>query len=79
MISLYNRDGANLYIDDEGYLHSDKDYVLEYMRVGGDGSANDIQFIDPSGGPFIEVGDKIANKTVAAIIPNNRGWKILFK
>lgn len=79
MNSFYNRDRVKLWIDDNGYLQADKKYTLEYMRVGYDRDPNDIQFIDPSGGPMIEVGSKLCGKIVSAIMPDENGWKILFK
>ena len=70
-IKLYNRDGADLYlvktnkkVDDgtyEWYLDVDKDhlYCLEYMQLIGE--LPFIESIDPSGGPFISVGDTFNN------------------
>ena len=70
-IKLYNRDGADLYlvktnkkVDDgtyEWYLDVDKDhlYCLEYMQLIG--KLPFIESIDPSGGPFISVGDTFNN------------------
>ena len=59
-IILYNRDRANLWLEKEDSdiwkLKVDQNhaYVLEYMRVIG---YPKIEAIDPSGGPFISVGD----------------------
>ena len=40
-------------------------------RVGFKGDTpNECTFIDPAGGPFITVGDKIANRKVKAIYSN---------
>ena len=36
-------------------------YCLEYMRVIGD-YPNNIQAVDPSGGPFISLGDEFEGK-----------------
>ena len=70
-IKLYNRDGADLYlvktnkkVDDgtyEWHLDVDKDhlYCLEYMQLIG--KLPFIESIDPSGGPFISVGDTFNN------------------
>lgn len=66
-IKLDNRDGADLYlvktdkkVDADTYewhLDVDKDhlYCLEYTRFIG--NPHFIESIDPSGGPFISVGD----------------------
>jgi hypothetical protein len=55
-----NRDGAHLWfenIKDNIYeLKTDKQYVLEYCRVGII-SKNNLFMVDPSGGPYIGVGD----------------------
>lgn len=66
-IHLYNRDGATLWLEklsnienhiSEWKLNADKEsqYCLEYMRVIGNYPDN-ITAIDPSGGPFLAVGD----------------------
>lgn len=74
MINLYNRDRANLYlekINDENpglwklRVDDKHNYVLEYIRVIGnvsDGKVVDIEAIDPSGGPFISIGDEFEGK-----------------
>ena len=59
-IILYNRDRANLWLEKEDSdiwklkVDQNHEYVLEYMRVIG---YPEIEAIDPSGGPFISVGD----------------------
>jgi hypothetical protein len=59
-IILYNRDRANLWLEKEDSdiwkLKVDQNhiYVLKYMRIIG---YPEIEAIDPSGGPFISVGD----------------------
>ena len=59
-IILYNRDRANLWLEKEDSdiwklkVDQNHEYVLEYMRVIG---YPKIEAIDPSGGPFISVGD----------------------
>ena len=67
-INLYNRDGASLKMVSENgedwHLEVDEkhEYILQYMRVGFAGSDPEdktIEFIDPSGGPMISVGDKL--------------------
>ena len=55
-IKLYNRD----VFKDTYLLTVDKNkYILEYMRVGKKQTNNSIEFIDPSGGPMISVGQQI--------------------
>ena len=60
---------------DEYYLTpiNDNEYKFEgdsdFMRVGYNGSIDksNIEFIDPSGGPMLQVGNKINNKTIEKI------------
>ena len=81
-IKLFNRDGADLYLEQktnsliepyisEWELKVDKkhSYVLEFCRFIGEyqKSGNTINWsvieaIDPSGGPFISLGDEFENK-----------------
>lgn len=76
-IKLYNRDRADLRLvnrenSDLWDLVVDKDheYCLKYMRMGGEfKDKNDphsgwksICMVDPSGGPYIEIGDTFENK-----------------
>ena len=64
-IKLYNRDGADLRLSANDNTHwelvvDDKHkYILEYIRVGKNQTNNSIEFIDPSGGPMISVGQQI--------------------
>ena len=76
-IKLFNRDGADLRLVQkslkeidpgitEWELQVDKehDYVLEFVRFIGN-TYNNIDWteaIDPSGGPFISLGDEFENK-----------------
>lgn len=75
-IRLYNRDHANLTLEqvhdsDIWKLRIDDkhQYCLEYMRMGGDFEIsednkikwNKIVMIDPSGGPYLEIGDTLEN------------------
>lgn len=47
------------------------DYKFEgdvgYMRVGYKNDSNTIEFIDPSGGPMMHVGDSVDNKKIEKI------------
>lgn len=59
-IKLYNRDGADLWLEKEDSniwklkVDQNHTYVLKYIRIIG---YPEIEAIDPSGGPFISVGD----------------------
>lgn len=57
-----NRDGAHLWFenikDDVYEIKTDKQFVLEYCRIGTiKNEDSDICMFDPSGGPCIVVGD----------------------
>lgn len=65
-IILPNRDGAKLWLEQfnnsEWRLTVDKKhlYCLEYLRVTGtlsNGKITDIEAIDPSGGPYLSLGE----------------------
>lgn len=56
--------------------------ALEYWRYGGrEGQAQmdftDLGFVDPSGGPFVELGMKIEGRKIQRI--RTEGEKILFE
>ena len=86
-IKLYNRDGADLWLEKTNNLSSgipntsewvlkvDKKhkYCLEYMRIIGD-YPKTIEAIDPSGGPMISMGDKIDKFEVVNIINSTTLW-----
>ena len=72
IIKLHNRDGANLWLekieDLEPHISKyqlkvddDQKYCIEYSRIIGD-YPKEIEAIDPSGGPFISIGDEFENK-----------------
>lgn len=73
-IQLPNRDGADLRleqsIDNIWHLVVDDkhSYCLKYMRVGYTDKTNNIEFVDPSGGPMLEVGDKFKKYEIVKII-----------
>ena len=94
-IKLYNRDGADLWLEQknskeidphisEWELKVDKEhsYVLEFCRFIGehqvDGNKinwNTIEAIDPSGGPFISLGDEFEGKyKIVKINSANNIW-----
>lgn len=83
-IKLHNRDGAGLKLvklDDKNpgnwKLTVDKEhnYVLKYMRIIGkeytiDMNPDNWEAVDPSGGPFISLGDKFEDyKLIKFITP----------
>lgn len=78
VISPCNRDGAKIWVDENGLLKSDKDWVLEHIRVGFDKTPEDIIFIDPSGGPMIEIGNVYDGHPVTGFEQTPDGIKIIF-
>ena len=68
IIKLYNRYGDNIYLEN---LENNK-WVLrggdDYYRVIFDKSPDDIKAVDPSGGPFLSVGDKVEGKEIIEIV-----------
>lgn len=62
MIKLYNRDRLNLWLERIGenfyMLKSDEEskWALEYLRVGLSEDNNRYTFVDPPGGPFLDLG-----------------------
>ena len=85
-IKLFNRDGADLYIEKSEQqvepniyvwnLKVDKKhkYCLEYMRCIGN-YPSDIEAVDPSGGPMINIGDEFQSKyKIVKIINATTFW-----
>ena len=84
-IKLYNRDGANLWLEEVDEISptistwklrvdNNHKYCLEYIRVIGNYPDN-IEAIDPSGGPMISVGDKLKDKyEIVKIINSTTFW-----
>lgn len=85
-IKLYNRDGANLQLENTGEqvaenitkwklsVDNKHKYCLEYIRIIGNYLYN-IEAIDPSGGPMISVGDVFENKyEIVKINSTNDIW-----
>lgn len=72
-IKLYNRDGADLWLENTGEQVAENiakwklnvddkhKYCLEYIRFIGN-YPSEIEAIDPSGGPIISVEDVFENK-----------------
>ena len=85
-IRLYNRDGADLWLENTGKcadkniyvwkLRVDRkhEYCLHYMRVIGN-YPNEIEAIDPSGGPMLSIGDEFKDKyKIVKINSTNDIW-----
>lgn len=80
-IDLYNRYQEHIYlesIDDNNWILKGDNDSLGYMRVGYEQDKS-INFIDPSGGPFIGKGSKINGKTVTNINTSKDGYIITLK
>lgn len=73
-IQLSNRDNADLRLENtDGNIwklrvDTKHSYCLKYMRVGYANKTNDIEFVDPSGGPMLVVGDKFKKYEIVKII-----------
>lgn len=73
-IQLPNRDNADLRLENTDgniwnlVVDAKHKYCLKYMRVGYANKTNDIEFVDPSGGPMLEVGDKFKKYEIVKII-----------
>lgn len=82
-IKLYNRDGADLYLENcdvnlwKLSVDDKHKYVLGYIRVGYENDNKTINFIDPSGGPYLSVGQRV-NKdyVISSIIEADKQFKI---
>lgn len=79
-INLHNRDGAELRLEKvkdidsntsewELKVDANHSYCLQYIRVIGNYEA-----IDPSGGPFLSVGDEIDKYLIVNIINPTTLW-----
>lgn len=79
-----NRDGAHLWfekIEDDIYeLKTDKQYVLEYCRIGTVKNEDfDIYMFDPSGGPYIVVGDIFGDYKLTSIFYEEKNLRFELK
>ena len=66
IIKLESRDRSNNYLEHK----KDNEYILrcQYQyRIGFKDNINDLTFVDPSGGPFMEVGTPIGDRAVKSI------------
>ena len=76
-IKLFNRDNANLCLISEDNktwkfkVDANHEYILKYMRIGYNDN-NIIDMIDPSGGPYLSIGQRL-DKThiIKSIIEQN--------
>lgn len=74
-IKLHNRYNANIWIEhidaDLWQLRSEKPEDLEFLRIGYENDNKTINFVDPSGGPFMSVGYQFNEEyKLAEIFPN---------
>lgn len=56
-------------------------FSMKHCRVGGkegqkDIDYNDLEFFDPSGGPFVSVGSKLFGKEIIKLASNDLGFLI---
>jgi len=85
-IKLYNRDGANLWLENTGEqvaeniarwkvcIDDKHKYCLEHIRIINNYPL-EIEAIDPSGGPMLSVGDEFEGKYKIVKINNvNSIW-----
>lgn len=78
-ISLYNRDGVDMWLvynDDENYYYfvTNNYFYNKYWSVHYNPDNNtEIIAVDPSGGPFMGIGDSIEGLILKRIELNPRG------
>lgn len=79
IINLFNRDGAKMHLVSEDNklftfnVDESHKWVLEHCRVGFMEDNKTYDFVDPSGGPFLQVGTKIDGRLIEAIVPLDEG------
>ena len=76
IIKLEARDRSNNYLEHK----KDNDYILRCQytyRIGFKDDINDLTFVDPSGGPFMEIGTPIGDRVVKAIKRDNNNQIII--
>lgn len=64
-IQLPNRYGSSIYLESVGHGEFKLCGDLEYVSVSG--KMDNILAVDPSGGPFIAIGDTIAGMRIESI------------
>lgn len=81
MVDLgYNRNGAHLWVDKNNMLCADAShqYCLAHIRCILNKDDSTIMSIDPTGGPFMSVGDQIGKKEISGFESTDKGFKIFF-
>lgn len=81
LIKLENREGLLYLKKEKGYyklLAPEQPYILEYMRVIYDENSNIIA-VDPSGGPFMDIGYKVNDMSLTQIKESGNGIELYFK
>ena len=70
--------------EDKNYLikESEHTYCIEFDKnadphMGVVGDLEKIEAIDPSGGPFISVGDEVEGKKIIRIYFTDKKWKLV--
>ena len=85
IINLYNRDGAKMHLvsEDNKLFRINVDeshkWVLEHCRIGLMQDNTTYDFVDPSGGPFLQVGTKVDGRLIEAIVPLDDGIGIVLQ
>lgn len=81
-IKLYNRDHADLYLEQidnsnlwELKVDKKHDYVLNYIRCILDEN-DDLEAIDPAGGPMLAIGGQLDGKYMIEDIVNSTTLKL---
>ena len=68
-IDLYNRYGYDIHLesltDSKWLLKIDE--KANYTRIGGKNLPDNIEYVDPEGGPFLSVGGTAGGKTITKI------------
>ena len=80
-IHLYNRYGSDVklsFVKDNLAILDVPEEEAGWVRVGLIENSTDYKFIDPSGGPFISVGDNFKGKIIKRIFNENNKFYIQF-
>lgn len=77
-IELYNRYHSKLwleFVEDNKWILKGDDNAMHYHRIGYERNNATINFVDPSGGPFLSVGSTIEdNKKIKSIERSPSGY-----
>lgn len=79
IIKLYNRYNDKVYLehlDGNKWALKGEDNVFLYCRIGfADADNKTIDFVDPSGGPFLAIGGRVKdNKRIVSIEQSPSGY-----